>query len=627
MPWRRIGRLILGVAAFLFMTFCLEILFFRTPLFSKLFVLAFDNQVRVSYSSAWLYWPGSMHARNLELTGEDDSVQWRLTIDRLQFNFSIAAFFKKEFYATQVSAEGVTWVLRSKQFLLDVEPKTLWGRPAIPGFDGIGLKPYGPDQPDADARYQLWTVHLDNVRATQVREIWIDKAHLIGDAELSGGFFLRPLRQLRVMAQLQPKPMTLLIADDVVADQLYGRISVTVQPADLRVGSPSIISEVDASTALTGMLGNLAFLKHMIPPELQLSAVPGPLKLNAVVEQGKLSPASEVDISTPHLHAAKSPFQADSAVRLSLHSSAKQGTRPQADAELELSGLSVGVDKSNAPPLTAKRVRLAVRTLQLDLSKTLAINSAAADIDDLKIPELRLLSAMLPADSKLKIEGGSAELHGHLDSSIESANGEVWLGAHAARFHAADVQLKADARLTVSVRGRAANEGPLDLSGTHLEIDHASVSGAGGEDWFGHFQFPKAALDLTERSVTLEVNARCLDSRPLRALFAVEGVPGFVATFFTMKGLEAKASLHAGKDSIRLTDLDVHGQGASIRANYLVEGEKKRGEALVRVGFATAGLDLDDGKRSVVLAGATSWFEGRTKEAEVAKAAGTSPQR
>jgi hypothetical protein len=625
MPWRRIGRLIYGAAAFFILLLSLQMVLFSTSLFSRLFAYHYDNLIHVNYASAWSVWPGSMHARDLELVGEGDTVQWRLTIDHVQFNVGLSSLVDKEFHATHVNAEGVTWALRYKVPLLDISPKVLWGRPAIPGFDALGLQPYGPNPPDSMVN-KAWPVHLDDVHVTGVREVWIDKAHFIGNADVTGGLYLRPLKQVRAMAQLVAKPLALLIADDTIVDELYGRIGLTVEPADLSSGAP-LLNSIDASTVLTGRTGNLSFLKRLLPPDVHVSAEPGPIKLDVVVQQGKVTSASAIEASTAHLRAGKAPFQADSAVRVSLHSSAKQGSRPQADAEVELSGLRVAVDKSGAPPLTAKRIRLAVRTLQLDLTKSLAINSAAADVDDLKIPELQLLSALLPPDSKVKIEGGSVDLNGHLDSSAESASGAMVLGAHGARVHAADVQLKADAGLTLAIRGRAANDGPLDISGTHLEIEHASVSGAGGDDWFGHFQFPKAAFDLTEKSVTLDVTARCLDSRPLRALFAVEGVPAFVATFFTMKGLEAKASLHAGKDSIRLTDLDMHGAGASIRANYLTEGKKTRGEALVRVGIATAGLDLDDGKHSVVLAGATSWFEGRTKKADVAKAEGAIPQR
>ncbi len=219
---RRLARTASGAAAVLLLCLSAEQLLLCPPLFSKLFELAFGGRVHISYASAWSLWPGRVHVRGLELRGEDDNVQWNLTADEVSFRVSLHELARRTFHATQADARGVGWALRVKRTLLDTSPESLFGLPAIRGFGDMALKPYGPDELDSDATYRLWTVHLDRVSATEVREMLIEKLHLIGAAQLSGGFFLKPIRRVAVMAQLETAGMALLIGDDVVAGALRG---------------------------------------------------------------------------------------------------------------------------------------------------------------------------------------------------------------------------------------------------------------------------------------------------------------------------------------------------------------------------------------------------------------------
>src|SRR5262249_31554967 len=85
--------------------------------------------------------------------------------------------------------------------------------PPIPGLAAFALRqPPIFDAGDWDDRYyHLWTVDLEDVRATHVREIWVDSLRFAGDARIDGRFRLKPLRALDV------GPVEMTIADGTAA--------------------------------------------------------------------------------------------------------------------------------------------------------------------------------------------------------------------------------------------------------------------------------------------------------------------------------------------------------------------------------------------------------------------------
>jgi hypothetical protein len=82
------------------------------------------------------------------------------------------------------------------------------------------------------------------------------------------------------------------------------------------------------------------------------------------------------------------------------------------------------------------------------------------------------------------------------------------------------------------------------------------------------------------------------------------------------------ANLHGGLrvvasiGSLELHGLDVGGADTQIRGELVKRGERKTGGLLLVAGPASAGISFDGEKTSVVLVGATQWFEdnvARTK--------------
>src|SRR4030095_17507 len=72
--------------------------------------------------------------------------------------------------------------------------------PPIPEFGNPPIKPAlvpAKDLEHSDEGYNLWTAHLENVDTT-IKEIWIQQVRYVGDGRVRGGFFYKPLREVRV---------------------------------------------------------------------------------------------------------------------------------------------------------------------------------------------------------------------------------------------------------------------------------------------------------------------------------------------------------------------------------------------------------------------------------------------
>src|SRR3954466_1137495 len=171
--------------------------FLLTPLFRA--VLNHDSPaIHIRYRWAWSVWPGTVHVRGLVLTSQDRKVQWQLSMDRVKTSISLTELPRKLFHATKVRADGVSFALRRRIPKYEVTPEKLKGLSRIEGFPDKPLGEEGPDYDTPDWNYRLWSVWLQGVDATGVRQIWVDRLRLEGGAHLAGAFYLKPTREVLI---------------------------------------------------------------------------------------------------------------------------------------------------------------------------------------------------------------------------------------------------------------------------------------------------------------------------------------------------------------------------------------------------------------------------------------------
>jgi hypothetical protein len=607
--WMR--RVLIGAAALPLAVIAATQVGLSTPLFLRLVNAAFAGEVSFGYDSAWSWWPGHLRLRGLRIQGEDSNVQWLLRIDETDARIALGELLHRTVHVTRSRSRGVSVLARLKMPRGDATPERLFGLPQIAGFDPLPLKTEGPDELDTEERYRLWTIHLDDTVA-EVREMWTERFQLTGSALVTGGFFLKPVRRAQVEGQLQASSLELRVGDDLVAKDLRGHLAVSLHPFDPReVHGPDVLGQLSLQARFDGQLAGLEFLQRMLPVGTRVESAPGPLLVDLLVDRGKVSPGSALDVRSPRMSLQFWRLRAEGEAALALRTA-----DAQASLALELLSFSLAPFETFPMPMRARRARLEVTGDRLDLTRALSWRSFVADLEGGAVPDLQVLEPLLPRGSGVRIESGQASLSGHIEGTPHASHGRIDFAAHEATGSAAGERLRAS--LHGQARLRAKGLGSLDLSGSKVSIDHVNLLHASNApDWWGRFRFPAALLDPEAQTLVLQVTGDCRDARPLAGLFSAQGVPGFVSNIFSMEGLHVSAAVRVAPDAFALLDLRAAGNGAEIRANYRSRGKAKRGAALLSARGLSAGIDLDDGNSSLVLLDLDSWYARRLHDKDL----------
>lgn len=226
-------------------------------------VNAYPETIEVHFARGWTLWPGTLHARDLSIRATDSNVEWILRIDEVTFDVSLWGLLHRRFFADHVRGTGVSLRVRQR---LDAMPKTparVANLPPIEGLPPYALRPKVNDPyPDwDDAYWNLWTIRLRDVVAEHTREVWIDDDRFVGDARVTGGFYLKPVRQAQI------GPVHAEIAEgrltrgerETVAATVGGSLDVTVDAFDPRVTfGRLILDRVAARANISAELGKPA---------------------------------------------------------------------------------------------------------------------------------------------------------------------------------------------------------------------------------------------------------------------------------------------------------------------------------------------------------------------------------
>lgn len=401
-------------------------LFLSTGLFDRA-INADARTVWIGYERGWSVFPGTIHARNLVIRSSDSNVEWILHVDGVVFDVSFVDLARKRFTASDVHGSGVTFHLRSRKPAPALTADHVANVPPIAGFGRLPIRPPEPPGPAvwSDEAWDLWTVRLDDVLAEHVRDVWIDRERFEGDARIAGGFYLRPIREVRV------GPVTTDVHEGRVAHdaqpvvtELAGRVETRVSAFDPRtVKGADLLHHVSLATDVRLMA------------LVRTPAVRGDVearRLALAIDDGVLQPASAFDVTATGVEVDALGRRARGAIDLRSRGAGRLA------ADLELTGGEViGVGHMHHAHISADARRV-------DLAKPLEGLHVAITIPDAEVPDARALAP-------LPFLGGRAHVR---------AEGEAWPGERRARGTAT---LRGDAIAARVAKVRIDGETTADL--------------------------------------------------------------------------------------------------------------------------------------------------------------------
>ncbi len=390
--------------------------FLSTSLFDRVVNQA-PEMLDVHYRDGWSIFPGRIHARELSIRSSDNNVEWRLSIDEIEFDVHLLALVQRRFDVARAHGRGISMRIRQK---LDAWPDTIdeiAQLPPIDGFPAFSVRPAGPPSLERweDSKYELWTIRLEDVIAEDVREVWIDRGRFEGDAHITGRFYLKPIRAVEI------GPAHVLVrtgrvtagASAALANRVGGTADVTAERFDPRaIEGNGVLRYFTIGTDLSASLADPAMLPFGLPGDVTLSSEVDAPRLAVRIERGVLAPGTRIELETPRALVSKANIIGYAAVDLTSEVVEQpHGSELRAKATLKDVALvradAVGV-------LRAPRIDVTADAHELDLAtEPLRDAHAVIDVSDVDLPDASVLEAYLP--EAVGITSGSARANARVE--------------------------------------------------------------------------------------------------------------------------------------------------------------------------------------------------------------------
>src|SRR5438067_5042392 len=420
-------------------------IFLLTPIFRA--VLNRESPaIHIRYRWAWSVWPGTVHVRGLVLTSQDRRVQWQLDFDRVTTSISLTDLPRKLFHATKIRADGMTFALRRRIPKYQVTPEKLEGLPRIEGFPAVPLGEEGPDYDTPDWDYHLWSVWLQDADATSVRQIWVDRIRLEGGSHLSGAFYLKPMRQVRIdPAVIEGKG--LVFADDgarVLSDLQLAPLRVKLGPFDPRATSlETFLRSADADVEGNGHFDGLEAFQHLFPGE-RLSGGTGPVPCAIHVQAGQLLPPSSFSAELSRVALRRGRVAAN-ALGLSAVLDLPAGPPPlEARARIDLRGIA-------SAGARVESLASAIDGVPRDLANLSSPRRVQIDVRGGRVDDARAIAEALGVRGR--VEEGKGTFSAHLEGPPDRLAGGARVALSGLRARAASATLSGNLAVDVRVHG------------------------------------------------------------------------------------------------------------------------------------------------------------------------------
>jgi hypothetical protein len=443
-------------------------LFLRTRLFRDA-IGADPGSLLVDYTTAYSVWPGSIHAEGVSIRGRDSHVEWILRLDRCDFDVSFSDLAHKKFRADHVRGDGVS--MRVRRRVDRVTPETMSALPPVPGFERPPLTDVGPPAPPlTDATYNLWSIELDDVVATRVREVWVDTVRYSGDVELRGRWVFRPLRWLDVgPATIDVRSLDVAFGTvEPWASGVAGALGVTVHPFNLEtVPSADIVHQVSVRGDVSGkaQVANVTN-RALEGAGVDVTRAEAPFQLRVDVDHGVLRAGT---------HLRTEPFDARAAAAgLVFEASLQADVQVDGDgvgyADLRVSDFDAIA--GGQPRARAAKAALTLSSRELDLARTpFSAPRYAVEVDGATTDSLAYWCSRFPVLPGVSVASGPLTAGGRLEGEVrqETGKGYVRFGVRAlrlARGHdSLDLDLTGTVRLDASLEKKR-----FVLSGSEVSL-------------------------------------------------------------------------------------------------------------------------------------------------------------
>jgi hypothetical protein len=578
------------------------------------------DKVLVTWKSAWSPWPGRAYVRGFYLRKQQEHVQWELAIDEAVTRVNLFALLSRRFETRWVQAQGVVLRLRPRVAAGADYAEITAPFPPIQGLPSAALDEHYVDDSDNSP----WSVRLEGVDVTGVREAWIGAYRGIMDLTVHGRFWILPRQFLQVgPATVAFSRGKITQGSTPVATSLsgHGTCAFNVEkPGD--VAGADVLRALDAALSATGELKSLEPLNYHLrsPVHPELEGGNAWLSVNVGSQHGALTEGSEITVAggplaiTPDGESLPSqllPYRLRGS--WSAHGLVKKDENRLASAlDITLSAVRLDDEQTTLVKSSALKVTLGCHDLVLGTKPVDGV--FAAELVETEPFSLRPVNGYI-AGHKFRIDSGRTTLQAQfrLGPGSPAQGGSLVLRTGHVQTTWGLARLSGTAVIEVDLaRLRLARES-ADFSGSSIALTDVTIATARAHPrgWNGRMSLESGSLVLTPSvSAKAEIAGLCSDARPFLALFGDQiGLPRWATSLLEAKHLHVGGKVNLVGSSLNLRGLSANGENLRISGALDLSQADVRGLFLLKVHGFGLGLKLTKSHVESKLFGQDDWFK------------------
>ena len=400
------------------------------------------------------------------------------------------------------------------------------------------------------------------------------------------------------------------------------RLKADLQVEDRRLGPDDWLRPVRAVSGQVEALWPAVPLRwiDVILKDVDWLSFDGRADLEADVRlrEGELVSGSRIDLRETRLQARvlDNLFQGQAHARMRVEGGDE-------DVDDQRTRIDIVMDRFVlAPEAAPDQIDLRGRDFRLDLASTGRLAEfherldARLRFDDAEVPDLRTYNRYLPGDSA-RLLGGRGVASGdlRLDNAGEMIQGRMQVRGQGVRLALGPSQLSGDVVLDsrLSRMERVGRHYTLDALQVQLDGVRLGDARDGDTPWWARLALENGTLAWAE---PFEVTGRGrVDMRDVSVLLGVfaerSAFPRWIGRLIDSGEAHATGDLRMREHEIVFDNVEAHNDRIDMRARLRIADGTPNGDLYARWGVLGMGVELQGGDRTLHIAGARDWYEGR----------------
>lgn len=587
-------------------------------------VISFQpERLRVTYSSARMYWPGEVDVSDLRIVAQGPLDQWALEVDHATAVIDLPPLLDRTFSAHTIRGTGGTLRYRVRR---PEEQRPLPGvvvESADPPIAELTNPPARPPELLYPPPLDPWHVALSDVTLDGLREVWFGSFRYDGNARVSGELAYTLLEHLAVkQAVLEMTDGTIAVGGGDMLDGVHGRVDLAIEGMNPAVyAGIEAFGFITAKVSVAGQVQDLSFLDFYLgeAPWAKLTGGEGDLAVEALLDHGRFADGSTLEAHVRAVEGHWFDYVARGGALLRLLVSSPGGV-PETRITVDFADYAITRDGFPTALVEGAGFRVSARSPDVRLDRPFTKMAFDLDLPEANIRDVAAYNTYLPSNLGLKIHSGTGRLRGRVKVSTAEriVSGGLVLTGTDLRLSLGKLALRAQLVLDARLRSGDLKAGVYDMAGTHLTLRGVRLVDPGKDSdakddskaWWADLTLDSARVRVTAREfLVADVRVTMRDTIPIITIVSArKRIPRWIRGILAIKRVAGTARIRVGDDTLTVPSFAVRAGPFGVKAQAHVDPHGTQAHLLLDYGALALGIDIAGERTKLQIFSPRRWY-------------------